>query len=298
MKIIRHKIAWSQTDFSKEISIAVANYHVCDQDILLNLQGKPNRSRNRFADFNKLINQICSARCDLAIFPEVCIPFAWLRWLTWIASNRQIGFVIGLEHCLKDKYALNHIATILPFRSEQKYNNCHVSLRQKRHYSPKEIEEIEGRYLKVPDTRQPYDLFKWKGASFAVFNCFELTNISERALFRAHIDFLVCCEYNSDINYFSNIIESASRDLHCYVIQVNASQFGDSRIVAPKKSELRDMVQIKGGENQTFLKARLNLQNLREHQLLKYSLQTRSGNFKPTPAGWNPAIVKGRIRQP
>ena len=100
---------------------------------------------------------------------------------------------------------------------------------------------------------------------------------------------------NKDTNYFSNIIESISRDVHCYAIQVNDSRYGDTRIVSPSKSEVMNIIRVKGGDNTTYLKTTLDLEKLREHQALAYNLQKDSEIFKPTPPGWRYDEVTKRI---
>lgn len=298
MRILRHKVAWNYKDYNDRIVIAVANLRVYEDDITSNLDDSPNRSISRFKKFNHLLNSMCQADCDLAVFPEVCLPHQWLQWLTWVSAKRQIGIVVGIEHMMRNNEALNYSLTVLPFRSKGKYPTCYPCLRLKRYYAPKEIEAITGRFLHVPkQAKQQYDLFKWRGVNFAVFNCYELTHIQERGAFRGKVDFLACPEYNPDINYFSNIVESTSRDLHCYVIQSNDSAFGDSRVVAPSKTEQMNLVQVRGGENETFLKVTLDIAQLRKHQRMNLNWQLRKGRmFKPTPAGWDPADVIERSK--
>jgi hypothetical protein len=111
-------------------------------------------------------------------------------------------------------------------------------------------------------------------------------------LFRSKVDFLVASEYNPDIKYFSNIVESVIRDVHCYFIQANSSDFGDSRISQPKKSELLDILRIKGGDNDTFLVTELDIGDLRNFQNMDIEGQmiARAGNnniFKLTPPDFN-----------
>jgi hypothetical protein len=74
---------------------------------------------------------------------------------------------------------------------------------------------------------------------------------------------LIASEYNRDTNYFSNIVESISRDLHVYFAQVNTSQFGDSRITQPSRTEIKDILKLKGGENDTILVGKIDLGKLR-----------------------------------
>jgi hypothetical protein len=134
--------------------------------------------------------------------------------------------------------------------------------------------------------KQRHQLIHWRGAGFAIYNCYELASLEDRAIFKGKVDFLVCPQFNPDTNYFSNIIESATRDLHCYIIQANCAQYGDSRVVSPSKTEKLTPMRIKGGDNQTFLTMELPLEKLRGHQRKKYGLQKESNDYKPTPPGF------------
>ncbi len=175
MNIVRHKVAWENGSFINSIRIAIANMRVDEENALNSLRNSPNRSRDRLEKLNVLLNGICSERCHLAVLPEISVPHAWLRWLSWVAAQRELGIVVGLEHNVKDGVALNHIATLLPFRHRGRYKTCYVSIRLKRHYAPAELSEIEGCCLLAPSPPQqplqPYDLFMWRGCSFTVFNC-------------------------------------------------------------------------------------------------------------------------------
>jgi hypothetical protein len=87
-----------------------------------------------------------------------------------------------------------------------------------------------------------------------------LADIVHRSIFRSKIDFLVASELNRDVNFYSNITETTSRDLHCYFIQVNTSEYGDSRVTHPKKSDLKDSLRIKGGLNTSLLVDELDIE--------------------------------------
>jgi hypothetical protein len=107
-------------------------------------------------------------------------------------------------------------------------------------------------------------------------------------------DMLVAVECNSDTTYFGSIVESLVRDMHCYCVQVNSSEYGDSRITQPAKNEKRDLLTVKGGLNQTLLVGEIDIQTLREFQIKDYTLQ-KGGDFKPTPPGINIEVVSGKI---
>ena len=257
--------------------------------------GTPVLERSRFTALTKLLNDISVYRgknrrkVDLIIFPEVSIPHAWESLIVQWARKHQIGVICGLEHRINSKNeALNEVLAALPYKAGRRYKACAPIRGLKRCYSPEETFVLENESLKIPKEKQEvelYQLIRWRGVSFAIYNCYEIANIEHRGLFIGKVDFIVCTEFNRDVPYFSNIIESAARDLHCYVIQVNDSRFGDSRVVSPSKSEKMNPLRIKGGENLTFVTMKLNLKSLRTHQRKLYGLQKDSDDYKPTPPG-------------
>lgn len=290
------------TDLHNGIQIALANIPVCATDIEASYLGKPNLGLERLTAFTSLLNQVSlyrgsgKQRVDLVVFPEVSVPHSWESMLVAWARKHRIGVVCGLEHRINAKgQALNEMLAALPFQTPTGHWTCIPVRRLKRFYSPEEEFVLTNEGLKLPAGRSPYHLFRWRGASFAIYNCFELASIEDRTIFKGKVDFIIASEFNKDVNYFSNIIESAARDLHCFVVQVNDSCFGDSRVVSPSKSESMNPLRIKGGENLTFLTMNLSLKSLRTHQRKGYGLQKESKDFKPTPPGFPMNEVHARI---
>ena len=109
-------------------------------------------------------------------------------------------------------------------------------------------------------------------------------------------DMIVAVESNRDVNYFGNIVESLARDLHCYFVQVNTSQYGDSRITQPTKREEQNLISVKGGLNQSLLIGEIDIQALREFQIKNYDLQ-KNGIFKPTPPGMDASVVRRKMEK-
>lgn len=293
-------------DLHKKIRIALGHIPVEHENIEASYMGTPNLSRGRKNALSNLLNDLIqhssrypAQRPDLLILPEVSIPHRWADFLTKWAKKHQIGIICGLEHRIDSKkQAWNELLTTLPFIDKDGYKNCVPLRRLKKHYSPNETFRLTNNNLRIPDeeNKSRYQLVQWRGASFAVYNCYEITSLQDRGLFKGMVDFIVCSEFNPDVNYFSNIIESAARDLHCFVIQVNCSQYGDSRVVRPSKTEKLTPLHIKGGENQTFLIIELALDKLRSHQLKQYGLQKESDDFKPTPPDFDREEVRNRIK--
>lgn len=294
-------------DLHERIRVAVANIPVSETHVEASFLGRPIRTRSRLKSLHQLLNDIvrygskAESRIDLVVFPEVCIPHGWGNILVSWARKHQIGAIVGLEHRVDgDNFAINEILTALPYRV-QNNKECMPIYRRKALYSPDEIFILKNNHLKIPEedrTAFPTSrqhLYQWRGASFAVYNCYELTCIEQRGIFMGRVDFIVCSQFNRDIGYFSNIVESASRDLHCYIIQANDSKYGDSRVVSPSRTEMMNPLRIKGGDNLTFLTMEINLKALRDHQRKCYGLQKDSAQFKPTPPGMKLQHVEGRI---
>ncbi|WP_050027974.1 hypothetical protein [Verrucomicrobium sp. BvORR034] len=292
-------------DLHGALQIAIAHMKVFEEDIKVSYLKKPNTSVSRLLRISRILNDVVrhgvrnpENRVQLLVLPEVSVPHAFAAFLTRWAREHQIGIICGLEHRVDGRgFAWNQLLAALPYRAGNGRKSCLPIRRLKQHYAPEERFILENNGLKVPTSSEHsrYQLFRWRGASFAVYNCYELASLEDRSIFKGRVDFIVCSEFNADVNYFANIVTSAARDLHCYVVQVNSSHFGDSRVVSPSRTEKLTPLHIKGGDNQTFLTMKLALKELRDHQRLGYGLQKDSKDFKCTPPGFNVASVEERI---
>jgi len=165
--------------------------------------------------------------------------------------------------------------------------------------------DVRGNGAVVPKPKPyRYDLFNWRGLYFSPYYCVELADIYHRSIFRSKVDLIIASEWNQDTNYFSNIVESLSRDLHTYVAQVNNSEFGDSRLTQPSKTEKKDLLRLKGGVNSTILIGEIDIEALREFQRIEalrefqrkhYELTKDDKTFKPVPPDLNREDVLIRI---
>lgn len=282
------KIEIQTKNKKQEITIGIVNVKVNPNNSLKSMKGTPNLDYKRFDEINHVLNEsIHWHKSDLIIFPEISVPYQWLPHITSFAKKNNIAIICGLEHMTNIKNeVLNYVVTILPF-SYNGYKNSFVDFRLKKDYSPNEEEIIEGWKYKLPTSsrrlKEKLRLYKWNNISFSVFNCFELTDIRKRAIFRGKVDFIATVEHNHDVNYFSNITESISRDIHAFIIQVNTSDYGDSRITRPSDTKSKDLLKIKGGDNISLITNKINIQELRDFQQMNYNLQSKNTNFKFTP---------------
>jgi len=273
-----------------KLTIGLVNIRVDIENSINNFKGRPNLSFSRLYELNQILNQAIKNKCDLIIFPENSIPFHWMPILTDFSRRSEIGIIGGVEHIANEnKEVYNYVTVILPFMLND-YRNAFVDFRLKKDYSHSEKHFIEGHtgYMIPKDQmeKEKLRMYQWKGMFFSVFNCFELADISKRALFKGNVDFVVSVEHNKDVNYFSNISESVVRDIHSYFIQVNTSQYGDSRIVKPSATATKDIAKIKGGENVSLLTSTIDIKSLRDFQKKEFTLQKEDRRFKPTPPGF------------
>lgn len=274
-----------------KIKVAIGNAKLRKIDVERALTGHPNRSLERYQQLVNILNAALKEHVDLLILPENYLPFEWIPTISRLCANNQIGIITGIEHIRSyDKKIYNLTAAILPYKKDDN-KFAHVVYHHKVHYSPEEIRYIKGYRLEYIEGNE-FQLFQWRDLWFSLYCCFELTSIAERALFQSYVDLTIAVEWNQDVLYFSNIMESLCRDLHCYCIQVNSSDFGDSRIIQPTKSVTRDIVKTKGGQNYSVLVDEIDVWRLRKFQCKEFELQKDDGSFKPTPPNFDPEIVE------
>lgn len=282
-------------DSKKEsLKIAIANAKLDLSNFKKMIKDESNRSYCRYSSLSSIVNQAIDQNADMLVMPESFIPYEWLSTLARTCAKNELAVVTGVEHIKYNGYVLNLTATILPYK-EDKHNCAFITFHLKTHYAPIEQEQICGYGLKEVRGSN-YELYIWNDCYFPVYCCYELASISDRSLFMSYADMLVAVEWNRDINYYSNILESLSRDIHCYCVQVNSSYYGDSRITKPSKTEDKDIIRTKGGRNSTILVDEIDIKTLRDFQIKEYNLQQHDNQFKPTPPNFNKDIVMKKIR--
>ena len=291
-----------------KLKIAIANVNTNMVSDMKNnlLNKKPNRTYVRYRTLKEIVNSAIKEKVDMLVLPENYIPLEWLSVLASTVARENLSIIAGVEHVVvrKHKKVYNYTAVLLPFKYYKTVPTSAMFFQLKKHYSPSEISLIEGYGLDLPhyDESMKYirPLYQWKDCYFPVYCCFELASIADRAEFMSWADMLVAVECNRDTNYFGNIVEALTRDLHCYCVQVNTSDYGDCRITQPKKTEELNLVQVKGGINSTLLVGEINIAALREFQVKEDALQLSDKTpshllFKPTPPGFNRTITHEKI---
>lgn len=296
------QVACDERSTKDELLIAVGSVRLSKNNFTHVLDGHPNRGYERYKEFARIFDEAVHGKADMLVLPENFLPFEWIPIVTRLCASNNLALITGIEHfVVKDPgkqnngFVYNITATILPYKHEH-YTFASVSYHNKVAYSPREKEYIIGRRYMFKEGNI-YQLFGWNNVWFPVYCCFELASIHDRGLFQTYADMVIAVEWNKDTPYYSNIIESLSRDLHCYCIQANSSDYGDSRIVAPKDSASKDIVRTKGGLNACALIDRIDIKALRDFQMLEFPLQKESKAFKPSPPCIDPDGIIQAKRQ-
>jgi Reverse transcriptase (RNA-dependent DNA polymerase). len=259
-----HTLDFRQTSFKrkKELYRLLSGSYLPRYKGLVNQTQNPENSKDNIeADRKEALFPV-----DFLVLPEASVPLEWLPEIAEFSRRSQIAVICGIKYVPLSTGIVNSVATILPLMSQKKHRSAFVFLREKNFYAPEEKQRIvdSNHLLHDPKTILNY-VFDWRDVRFSVFNCYELTDIMSRAVVtKDYLDLLIATEYNKDVAYFSNITESASRDLFCYVCQVNSSNFGDSKIIAPLRGYRKTIASISGGEKDTIHIAGINISTLRK----------------------------------
>jgi len=272
--------------------IAVANAFLSNNNITELYNGKPQRSYKRYQALSKIVNQAINEHTDILVLPEAYVPFEWLAMLSKTCERNKLAIICGVEYLIvpNKKTVFNLTAVILPFEDND-YSGTNISFHLKNHYAPVEKTTAIPRGYTLMEGNE-YELYKWNDFYFTVYCCYELASITDRALFQSYADAIIAIEWNKDVNYYSNILESLSRDVHCYCIQVNSADYGDSRITCPSPTVSKDLVRTKGGLNSTILVGEIDIDELRRFQLEGEMSQNSNRKFKTTPPNFDTKVVE------
>ena len=272
------------------VKIALGNTQYPSAEVLnMAIRGEYDRSEKRYMDVSRIFNEACKYESNIVVFPECSIPLDYVSLLANKCTKNRIALVGGIEYILRGEEIHNILVSILPFDNLYGETDAHIIFHWKRHHSPREMEIAQkaGLTYRVGDK---IDLIGWKDFWFSPLCCYEATSVEDRTAFKSYLDALMLIEYNRDVHYFNSIVESATRDLHCYCIQCNNSKYGDSRITQPTRSEIMDIVRNKGGIQSNVIIGWIHPKELRKFQLTPWD----GDRYKPLPPGLDVNAIRHR----
>lgn len=244
--------------------IALVNTKIDKSNVLNAITNpKENLSWDAKAKLFKILNAARDEKADILVFPEFYLPVAWLMDISIFAIKSRITIITGLQYIVSNDVSFNNLCTVNPTTVGHSFQTGFIQFREKNFYSPEEIISLAHHKQKCKDAEIPsYNLISNGTYTYSSILCYEFTDISSRAAMKSKVEMLFVPQLNKDTNYFSSIVESSARDLHCFIIQANTSEYGDSRITAPYNTEHKNIFQIKGGENDAVLTSTVDIEAL------------------------------------
>lgn len=266
------KINSIRQDRFHKLRIAIASICLDEStDIIPTIQDpKHDLTPQKKSELYALLNEAVRNQADMIVFPEFFLPVDWLEEVYTFSRKNSIAVISGLRYIIHDKRVYNYLAVVQPSSSRFGFRYALPLIREKNHYAPAEFKILNDYGIECKDPTPPRThLIEWNNIRYSDMMCYELTDIGYRCKLRTKIELLLVPELNPDTEYFSNIVESTTRDLHCFVVQVNSSKYGDSRITGPFNSMFKDIVKIKGGENNVLLMGTVDVKELLENRTSK-----------------------------
>jgi len=248
------------------------------------IAGDPDRSLDRYVRIRRLINKIMrdSPGIKYIAFPECSIPIDWALGIAKKLGERGISFISGIENRgIGNIYTNEALVALSSDYFGRRGTICFVQ--PKLALAHDEAVHCAGKVFVEPSLDIGRPLYVHGGLCFGVLICSDLTTISNRSYFQGKVDALFVLEWNKDVGTFEFLVESTAHDLHAPVVQINNREYGDSRIRVPfRKSFLRDVVRVKGGDEDFYVVSTLNFSKLREFQRHPIA----NGDYKPLPIGY------------
>lgn len=251
---------------SNNPKIALVNTNIAEDDALLTLtEPKKNLTVENKLRLFKILNTAKQEKVDILVFPEFYFPSSWLMDIAIFAIKNKITIITGLQYMVSGNRAFNNVCTVNPVVMGKSFISGFIQFREKNFYAPKEKIALSQRGYICSDESIPIYYIVSNGKyRYSTILCYEFTDIVSRANMKSQIEALFVPQLNRDTNYFSAIVESSARDLHCFVVQANTSAYGDSRITAPYKTQCKNILQIKGGDTDVVMIAQLDMDSLIE----------------------------------
>jgi len=283
-----------------KVVVAITSLYTSDQDLAYSSCGKPSLTLDRYKRISKLINKAIqlTPKPDYLIFPELSIPIDWIPSISNRLLKSGISLIAGTEYREKKGNKIFSEACLCLIDNSLGYT---ASLRI---WQPKLNPAVDEEFKLISKYGKSwwYDnkikpIYNHNNFYFGVMVCSELQNSKSRINYQGKIDALMVLSWNKDINTFSSLIESSALDIHAYIVMANNRKYGDSRIRVPSKQEFkRDLVRLKGGENDFLVSAELDIDALRAFQSRAKRWSSDDDPFKPVPEGFD--ISQGRRKKP
>jgi len=250
----------------KNTKVGLVNTKINEDEVIdILLHPEKGITVNRKQSLYQILNAAKEEKVKYLVFPEFYMPALWLSDIGNFAKQYGITVVTGLQYIACNDRVFNTVCVIASTCGKTYFKNMIPLIREKNYYAPEERMELAALgYVSKNPSKPTYYMVNNGREKFSTILCFEFTDIASRLIMKGEVDFLCVPQLNRDTNYFSSIVESAARDLHTLVVQANTSKYGDSRVTGPYKTDFKDILKIKGGENDILIVGDLEVKALQK----------------------------------
>jgi hypothetical protein len=275
-----------------KVRIAIPSVLVEESSWARAADGRPDESKHRYSRLVRLSRSIGamprSQRPHYVLFPELSMPWRFMPTIVNHFLKQRISVIAGMEYRPgRQEHQLINEAKMFLTDDRLGFSSWSVFTQQKgvpAKHEKSSLQSMFGKEFAPANELSKKWIIRHFGFDFGLLICSELTNIDHRRDLRGKVDCLFALAWNRDLDSFSALIESAALDIHCFVALVNNRLYGDSRIRAPFKAGWkRDVVRVKGGIDDYFVVAEIDVNDLRGFQSHHDSPDTQ---FKPLPEGY------------
>lgn len=292
-----------ESSSTSEIRIALAYWRMSDDDWRYQVNGRRNPNNpQRFARLMKLTNSMLKTTSgkkgvgfEYVMYPELAMPWRWFLLVEKKLHRYGVSLISGVEYIrsMRKRMLRNEVWCGLSYSGNGFPDSLLIKVQKT---CPAEEEDLllkenDWVFEKLPSPGgfQAGDVIRHERDSgtlfFSVLICSDLTDIHLRERLRGRIDLLCVPAWNQDVKTFNALVTATAYDLHSYVALCNNGQFGDTRIRGPFARDYeRDVVQLKGGNNDYWVVGSVNVEALRRsHKKCPASFDPK---FKPMPIGF------------
>jgi len=281
-------------------AIAVSSWSTSLESWTASVMGMPDPDADRYVRLCRLLDGLISQPMESRYFilPELALPARWFMRIARKLQSRGISLISGIEYLhTKGKVrnqvwaAMSHDGLGFPSLMIYRQDKQRPALHEEQ-----EIQRLAGLKLKPAEAWKTPPIIQHGDFRFSMLVCSELTNIRYRADLRGRVDALFVPEWNPDTETFNALVESASLDVHAFIIQCNDRSYGDSRIRAPfKEGWKRDVLRVKGGVTDYCVIGEIDVLALRQFQS---NHRSPANPFKPVPDGFHDSMDQQRMVLP
>ena len=295
------------TSSATSVKVGIPSFLTSEQQWIGALGGTPDRSLSRYTKIRQLVNRIMEDSSDLTYlaFPESSLPFRWALDIAQKVARSGISLIAGLENRgFNSEYHNDVLVSLVTNFFGRRSNICFVQSKiALSHDESDYVRHAKKIYAPTKHINDMRPVYQHGLFSFGVLICSDMTNIKNRSHFQGAVDALFVVEWNRDTDTFSFLTEAAAHDLHAAIIQVNNRLYGDSRVRIPfAEAHRRDVVKIKGGDQDFYVISTIDFDELRRFQLKPKAVRTKketakpqkSAVYKPLPIGYSMSKFRRR----